>query len=84
MAFLPLIYIAAMIPVSISGWGVRESVFVYFYGLIGVDPTTAFSVSVVNYMILSMVPACVGGIISIVSHVGKREIMQIDSSASPF
>ncbi len=43
--FLPLIILISMIPVSISGLGVREGAFVLFFGFIGVRPEAAAAIS---------------------------------------
>lgn len=70
---MPLIYILSMIPLSISGLGIREGFFVYFYGLIGVEPSIVIAVSLINYLILSVVPALIGGIIYIFSDIGIKD-----------
>ena len=74
LGFLPLIYIMAMVPLSISGLGIREGFFVYFYGLIGVDPAIGVTVSLVNYLILSVTPALIGGFISLFSNTTLKSI----------
>jgi hypothetical protein len=45
LIFLPLIIVITMIPISISGIGVREGAFVVLFGLIGVRPEVATAVS---------------------------------------
>jgi len=47
LIFLPLIILFTMLPISISGLGVRESAFVVLFGLIGIKPeiSTALSLS---------------------------------------
>ena len=45
LIFVPLIVIFTMIPVSISGLGVREGSFVLFFGFIGVKPQFATAIS---------------------------------------
>lgn len=59
---LPLIFFIASIPISIGGWGIRESAMIVFLGYIGVSTTEALSLSVLygSMMILSSLP---GGII---------------------
>jgi uncharacterized protein (TIRG00374 family) len=44
--FLPLANLAAMLPVSIAGWGLREAVLVAAFGLIGLDAESALALSV--------------------------------------
>lgn len=43
--YLPLIILFSMLPISISGLGVREGAFVLLFGLIGVKPEAATAVS---------------------------------------
>jgi glycosyltransferase 2 family protein len=45
LIFVPLIVIFTMIPISISGLGVREGSFVLFFGFIGVKPEFAAAIS---------------------------------------
>lgn len=63
MAFYPIIAILSIIPVSISGLGLREGFFVFFYGLIGVDPAMAVGISLVNYAIDVLSAVATGGIV---------------------
>jgi hypothetical protein len=44
---VPLVLLAAMVPVSIGGWGVREGAMVALFGLAGVAQGPAFALSVV-------------------------------------
>ncbi len=48
--YLPLIILVSMIPVSISGLGVREGAFVLFFGFIGVRPEAAAAISLSWFM----------------------------------
>ena len=68
LALLPLIQIITIVPVSISGFGVREGAFVYFYSSLGVAPTVSFSVSILYYIISMGFPAICGAIISFSQH----------------
>lgn len=45
LIYLPLIILISMIPISISGLGVREGAFVLFFGFIGVKPEAAAAIS---------------------------------------
>ena len=65
LVFYPIISILSIIPISISGLGVREGFFVYFYSLIGVSADIAVSVSLINYCIEILLMAIMGGIIYI-------------------
>ena len=46
MVLIPLVFLAATIPVSIAGWGVREGAMVAALGLLGVSTSGAIAVSV--------------------------------------
>jgi hypothetical protein len=50
LIFLPLIILIAMIPVSISGIGIREGAFVFFLGTIGVPPDKAMTLSILWFL----------------------------------
>ena len=63
MAFYPVIAIIAMMPVTIGGFGVREGAFAYFYSLVGGPAEVSVCVSVANYVVLSLLPAALGGVI---------------------
>lgn len=63
VAIFPVIAILSMAPITIGGFGVREGFFVFFYSLIGVPPTVALGVSILQYIILILVPAALGGLL---------------------
>jgi len=76
LAFVPVIQIISLIPVTISGFGIREGAFIHFYSLVGIEPAVAFSVSILNFLILTGVPAFIGGIISIADQVNKKDVVK--------
>ena len=51
--FLPVVTFVSALPISLTQWGYRESVFIFFYGLIGIDSNTIFIISI-TYGILSV------------------------------
>lgn len=53
MIFLPLIILITMLPISISGLGVRESAFVLFFGFIGIKPEAATAISLSWFVTVS-------------------------------
>jgi uncharacterized membrane protein YbhN (UPF0104 family) len=53
MIFIPLITLFAMIPISISGLGVREGAFVLFFGFIGMRPEIATAMSLMWFFTVS-------------------------------
>ena len=72
ISLYPIISILSMIPITISGWGIREGFFVYFYSHIGVPADIAIGVSIINYMIIVLLPAMIGGILYLLS-IFKKE-----------
>jgi len=48
--FIPLINILLLIPVSISGIGLREGAFAYFFGTVGVPPENAIALSLLWFL----------------------------------
>lgn len=69
--FYPIIGILTVVPISISGFGVREGFFVYFYSLVGVPANTAVSVSLVNYVVEILLVAIIGGIVFLCDTIHK-------------
>jgi glycosyltransferase 2 family protein len=61
LVFLPLIILIAMIPISISGIGIREGAFVFFLGTMGVSPDKAMTLSILWF--LSVVAAGLWGLV---------------------
>jgi uncharacterized protein (TIRG00374 family) len=54
-ALVPVIMLMAMVPVSIAGWGVRESIMIYGFGLAGVPPEAALIASILVGLSLAAV-----------------------------
>ena len=61
VAIFPVIAILSLAPVTIGGFGVREGFFVFFYSLVGVPPSIAVGASILQYLVLILVPASLGG-----------------------
>lgn len=61
MAILPMITLAASLPIGYGGWGIREGAFVYGLGLIHVPMEIAFLVSV-QVGVIGMAAAIIAGI----------------------
>ncbi len=59
---VPIVELARMIPISISGIGVREATFVALLGQFGVPDSLAFAYSVVVYLVF-MLFALIGGVL---------------------
>ncbi len=73
LIYLPLIILIAMIPISISGLGVREGAFVLFFGFIGVKPDAAAAISLSWF-----ISASAGSLIGLIEYVKyKKEQISI-------
>ncbi|MFQ6105428.1 MAG: YbhN family protein, partial [Candidatus Glassbacteria bacterium] len=59
ITFGPIITLIAMLPISISGLGVRESAFVYFFSFANVPSEVAFSISILSFLVL-ISPSLIG------------------------
>ncbi len=74
LIFIPLIVLLSMLPISISGLGVREGAFVLFFGLIGIKPEVATAISLSWFLTISA-----AGIIGLIEYIRyKNEITVID------
>jgi glycosyltransferase 2 family protein len=68
LVYLPLIILISMIPISISGLGVREGAFVLFFGFIGVKPEAAAAISLSWF-----VSASAGSLIGLIEYVKYKK-----------
>jgi uncharacterized membrane protein YbhN (UPF0104 family) len=59
---VPMIMLASVIPISIAGWGVRESAAVVLLSWVGIASFDALSLSIL-YGIITLVVGCFGGIV---------------------
>jgi uncharacterized protein (TIRG00374 family) len=64
LAFVPIITIISLIPLTINGLGLREAAYVYFFSSINITESEAFSISIV-YFITSVITSSIGGIVFI-------------------
>jgi uncharacterized protein (TIRG00374 family) len=60
--FLPIVWVVITIPISISGLGVREGVFVFFFAQVGVNATDAVTMSLLYYS-FRVISGILGGLI---------------------
>ena len=71
--YLPLITLFSMLPISISGLGVREGAFVVLFGLAGVRPEAATAISLSWFITMSA-----GSLLGLVEYVKyKKERIEI-------
>ncbi|HMK59906.1 MAG TPA: lysylphosphatidylglycerol synthase transmembrane domain-containing protein [Dissulfurispiraceae bacterium] len=59
LVFLPLIILISMVPVSISGLGIREGAFVFFLGTMGIAADRAMTLSILWFLSV-IVASCWG------------------------
>ncbi len=71
MGVFPVIRIATMIPVSISGIGVKESLLVFFLGLINISTESAIIISLLGYL-LRLINGGIGGIINFFNYCYRK------------
>ncbi|MBI1184769.1 flippase-like domain-containing protein [bacterium] len=71
--FMPIIWIILIIPISIGGLGVRETVFVFFFTQVGMDTTHAVTVSLLYYMMYVFI-GIIGGAIPIIHGIYSKGI----------
>ncbi len=73
LIFIPLIYVLQMIPISISGIGVRENSFVFFFGLVGVSKEIALTLSLLYFSVF-LILGIIGAIVTILSKINYKKI----------
>lgn len=74
LVFVPPVILAATIPISVAGWGVREGAMVVALGYVGVSATDAVTISVI-FGLLMITAGLPGGLIWLLSGRGgpKRD-----------
>jgi len=77
LVFFPLVDVVAMLPVSISGIGLREGGYLFFLGRLGVDPERAIASSIV-WLAIVVASGLVGGLVFVL----YRQPGQSESSSS--
>jgi uncharacterized membrane protein YbhN (UPF0104 family) len=65
MIFVPLTSLVLILPISFAGLGVREGAYVVLFGQAGVEPEVALSMSLLVYVLGTVMPGLVGGVIYI-------------------
>ena len=60
--FVPLISLAGMIPVSVNGLGVREALYIFFFGRLGAPTEVSVSLALL-YFAVTLVASLPGGIV---------------------
>jgi len=63
LVFVPVINIIAAMPVSLAGWGLQETVYVMFFGPVGVSATEAITLSLVYRVCAAVLWSLPGGVV---------------------
>ena len=75
LCFVPLIQTISLIPLTTSGFGIREGAFIFFYQRLDIIPADLIAISILNFLIMTGIPALVGGILSIHGNLRKEDIL---------
>ena len=62
LLFIPIISAIQMLPISVSGFGVREGAYVFFFGSVGLTSTQAIASSLIFWALVALV-SLAGGVI---------------------
>ena len=60
LLFMPIATFVGQIPITINGLGTREAVMISLFGLLGINTTKIFSMSLINLVINGILPASIG------------------------
>ena len=63
MIFVPLTSLVLILPISFAGLGVREATYVLLFSQVGMTPEVALSLSLLVYVLGTLMPGLVGGVI---------------------
>jgi uncharacterized membrane protein YbhN (UPF0104 family) len=80
IAFMPAVLILQVLPVGISGLGIREAALVLFLGPLGVEDSTAIALGLLLYL-LNLVVSLVGA--PAFAFGGKHDVDREDMMAEP-
>jgi len=58
-----MVMLIVLIPITVSGFGTRELATVYFFSMVGIEPTVAISFSLLWTFFGIVLPALIGGVI---------------------
>jgi uncharacterized protein (TIRG00374 family) len=80
--FLPVIWVITTIPISISGLGLREGVFVFFFSQVGVTPSDAVAMSLLFY-VYRVIVGVSGGMVMMTSSARRVRLATSEGSLDP-
>ena len=73
LCLIPAIQIISLMLVTISGFGIREGAYVYFYSQSGIPAASLITLSVLSFLIQAGIPALTGGILSLIVNAQKTD-----------
>lgn len=66
--FIPISVVLLFLPISIKGFGVRESLYVYFFTQVGASSAQAFSMSIL-FQLVALISSGMGGVVYLISEI---------------
>ena len=70
-----LVNLIMMVPITISGFGIREGGFIYFLGLFGISTPVALYISL-SYFIITLSSSILGGLINLYEAIFSKTRVQ--------
>lgn len=64
LAYIPIITVISLIPITINGLGLREAAYVYFFSYLNITEAGAMSLSLI-FFFASVIASCAGGMVFI-------------------
>ncbi|OGW17188.1 MAG: hypothetical protein A3G93_11790 [Nitrospinae bacterium RIFCSPLOWO2_12_FULL_45_22] len=78
LLFIPFILVLSRVPISLSGLGIQEGLFIYFFSFVGVTPANAFSLGLVANL-LNIIFLSPGGIFFLIDlYYSPRKELQLE------
>ncbi len=77
LAIFPIATLIAQLPITVNGLGTREAVLIQLFGLLNVEATKVFSMSILGLLIAGIVPVMVGLFFILKGENKKNEIHPI-------
>ncbi len=69
LSLIPVIQVISLLPFTVSGFGIREGAFLYFYQQLGIPAHSLITLSLLNFFIQTGIPALIGGVYSLAVHI---------------
>ena len=66
-----VVVLVTMIPISISGMGLREGSFIILLGVYGISEDSAFAYSIIVFAVTRVLPGLLGGLLEARTHITK-------------